>query len=195
MLKRASDRMAAFFYTKGAIASESDVEVYSYGLELLISSVLETLSVILLSIPFGRFWTTLLFLLAFCPLRSFAGGYHAKTHAGCFMTLLVVYAVFLALSFFPRQSVMEIFSLAAVAVSVIFVVLFAPVADPNKPLSPPEIKKCRTVSLTMVSCEAFLVFLLICLHVEKLFVFSISYGLLTAALSLVAVKIKTIKDE
>lgn len=76
--------------------TEYDVEVYTYGFELIISTFLGLISIVLVSLIQFDLKTGLLFIYIFVPLRLFTGGYHAKTYGKCFVLsnlsfLLVVF--------------------------------------------------------------------------------------------------------
>lgn len=66
-------------------------EVYQYGLELFFSTVVTCGSILLYSVLADSFWAGILYLLFSIPLRMAAGGYHAKTYTGCFITSNLVF--------------------------------------------------------------------------------------------------------
>ena len=61
-----------------------DAAAYVYGYELLISSVISVLIVVLVSIICGDFRYSLSFLLGFVLQRIYIGGYHATSHIRCY---------------------------------------------------------------------------------------------------------------
>ena len=76
------------------IIKKDEIDVCKYGIEYFIISVLEILSVLLLSAFVGNFVCTLIYFVAFIPLRIYSGGYHADSKIGCYLILLSVYALF-----------------------------------------------------------------------------------------------------
>jgi accessory gene regulator B len=191
MLNRIIKRLTSYFYKNGII-EKKDIEVYEYGLEVLLTSVFEVLAIIIISIILGQFWVSVLFLLSFCLLRTFAGGFHAKTNFRCFLTLLFVYAVFLALLNYAGSPVIGWFPIVSAIVSDILVVAFAPVDSENRRLTAQETIKYRKISRNVVTVETLIVLSFLFAIKNKYILFSVSYGQLAAALSLLAVKIKCI---
>ena len=85
-------------FDKGTYEFERDV--YEYCFEVLLSTFLNLLAIIILAVATGLYLETLCFTISFMTLRGTAGGYHAKTHWGCFLILMLVYAIFAITLFF-----------------------------------------------------------------------------------------------
>lgn len=75
---------------------EDDNITIQYGVELILDNLLKLLFIQLLGILLGKGVETFIVLFVFCTLRLQAGGIHAKTNAGCFLGMLVIW--FLSLS-------------------------------------------------------------------------------------------------
>ncbi len=75
---------------------EDDNITIQYGVELILDNLLKLLFIQLLGILLGKGAETFIVLFVFCTLRLQAGGIHAKTNAGCFMGMLIIW--FLSLS-------------------------------------------------------------------------------------------------
>ena len=65
------------------IIEEKQSAVIAYGLELLLSSVINLLSILFISVIINRAGEIILLLLVSIPLQSFGGGYHCNTHFRC----------------------------------------------------------------------------------------------------------------
>lgn len=143
LYQKAADSIANKLYLLNCIRDE-DREVYAYCIEILFSTVVDLLSVFLLSILFHRTLPTLFFLIGFFASRAFCGGYHANHHITCFLTFLADYTLFLLFdcficSFHHRQIVlicMQLFALVMIS-------LFSPVDHPNNPMTEEQIRKGR----------------------------------------------------
>lgn len=61
------------------IIRKNEIAIYRYGFDALYTVLLQMISIFVLAIVMGNFFETLLFYLAFIPLRIYAGGYHANT--------------------------------------------------------------------------------------------------------------------
>ena len=65
------------------IIEEKQYAVIAYGLELLLSSVVNILSILFIGAIVNRAGEIILLLLVSIPLQSFGGGYHCNTHLRC----------------------------------------------------------------------------------------------------------------
>ena len=139
MLVRIVKRMVQFFYENNVIKKD-DMEIYEYGLELLLSSILQIIAVLLISVVVGKLLVTIMFLLAFCTLRTFAGGYHAETHFRCFIILLFVYSIFLA-----------------------------PIDSENKPLTSDEKNRYRKISISIIFVQTLLIITMALFNIQIMF--------------------------
>lgn len=81
-MKNLIHKYCALLQAEGIIPGER-LSVYAYGLELLLSGLLNTGIVLILSVFLGQGVLALFFLAGFIPMRIFAGGYHADTHLNC----------------------------------------------------------------------------------------------------------------
>jgi accessory gene regulator B len=85
------------------------------------------------------FWLGLLFLTAFVPLRTYAGGYHARGYVSCYIgSCALITLLLLLLKYFVlgKNMTSGIWLLFFISVPVIF--LLAPLADENKPITEKE---------------------------------------------------------
>lgn len=83
---------------KHGIIGEVKKPVYIYGFELFWSTISSILSILIFSICFGYWKQAVVFLLCFVPIRTTAGGYHAKTYGSCFLFTNLTAAVCVILS-------------------------------------------------------------------------------------------------
>ena len=75
---------------------EDDNITIQYGVELILDNLLKLLFIQLLGILLGKGIETFIVLFVFCTLRLQAGGIHAKTNAGCFMGMLIIWLLSLS---------------------------------------------------------------------------------------------------
>lgn len=76
-------RIIADFFIRKKVVPEEQREVYEYGFELSISSVIGILIVLAIGVVSSRFWESVVFYIVFCFTRLFTGGYHASTYLRC----------------------------------------------------------------------------------------------------------------
>ena len=131
------ERIAAKLVESETISAE-DKELYEYGLKQAANTALNIATTLVVGFIFGMVWQSVLFMAAYIPLRSYAGGYHAGTPLKCyiFSVVLTVCAIS-GIRFIPDSNIL-IGALAFAASAVIFAA--APLGDKNKPLDEIEVK-------------------------------------------------------
>ena len=85
MWERTLSQKLVRLFCEQKVVDESKADAYVYGYELLISSVVSILLVILISIICGDVRYSLSFLIGFIPQRIYIGGYHATSHTRCYL--------------------------------------------------------------------------------------------------------------
>ena len=130
-MKSISSSIADTLETQGIIQKE-DVDKCRYGLDILLSSVLEIISILVISAFVGNLVQTLLFFIAFVPLRIYAGGYHANTKLKCYLVSLGVYVVFTVIVMSMPYETCLIINLLSTMFSLFVVFIAAPMVNRNK---------------------------------------------------------------
>jgi accessory gene regulator B len=90
-------------------------------------------------------------MVAFIPLRTAAGGFHANHHWSC---ILAFNTIFFAFSIFCKYLAIEFvmpYALIAVMISSLLVWFFSPVEAINKPLST-EKRECNRRNSIIITC-------------------------------------------
>lgn len=67
--------------------TEASCEVYEYGLNILIYTVLSTLFLLIIGCLWGLMLECLIIIAIFYMCQTIGGGYHASTHLQCFITM------------------------------------------------------------------------------------------------------------
>ena len=183
MLLRVS-RQIAFLWSRDGIIPEGSEEAYVYGIQLLLSTVINVVCIAMISWLMGNAFAWIPFMIGFVPLRMTAGGYHAKTPLRCGITFCGTYTIILVLLYFVPIRVQIPIILINSLVTLTLVFLFAPVPAGNKPLTEEEAKRNRKSSL-VIAVTSFL-FLLIAIGMQPLrnFVLCASCGQITAVIYL-----------
>ena len=127
-----------------------DKELYYYGLHqglIMLANILTTLAIGLL---FGMLWSCLIFMAAYMPLRSFAGGYHARTQLMCYLfSIVLTVAVLVFIKYIPWTNLLCI--LVSVVSGTVIAIL-APVEDKNKPLDAVEVRVYQKARVAHSNC-------------------------------------------
>lgn len=146
MLNTVAKRITKCLVDDGIISSDL-VDVYIYGFEVLVSSLLSTLLILLIGALGGRFIETIIFLIVFIGLRSFTGGFHASTYWLCTTLTLSIYSIVMLFSFYliiPKTVYLVLFP-----VGMIVLFLKSPVHNPNKYLTYIETKRYKTICIIL----------------------------------------------
>lgn len=135
MIDNISARITGSLVNAGAVPSE-DKALYEYGIRMGILMVISIATAVLVGLFMGMALQCIIFLLAYNPVRSYSGGYHADSQLTCYLiSIPIIVAVLFGISMLPWNGYVFTFVLLC---AVILIEILAPVADPNKPLNERE---------------------------------------------------------
>ena len=154
MWERTLSQKLVRLFCEQKVVDESKADAYVYGYELLISSVVSILLVILISIICGDVRYSLSFLIGFIPQRIYIGGFHATSHTRCYLafTGLALICILLSKVIAANNLFRIITTVALLGISI----FFSPIEAKNKPLG----KKKRLSYKMIVSVLSSIDFLL-----------------------------------
>ena len=93
------ERLTNHFVVNEVIRDE-DREIYYYGLYQGFLIIVNIITAIIIGVIFRMVWQSILFMLAYVPLRTYGGGYHAKTEGRCYLiSIALASGVLLAIKF------------------------------------------------------------------------------------------------
>lgn len=141
------------FLQKNIIISDANLKILKYGLNILYSTFLGILGVILCGIILKSSIYSFLFLLFYCPLRLFIGGYHAKTNFFCITLFIFIFIVILNIN---CHLTLNIPSILFLLIYFLLIYFFAPVESTKKPFSKKNYLRMKKFSIVL-----FLIFCLI----------------------------------
>lgn len=120
------------------VIKEEDAEIYIYGINQILVSVLNVSSTLIIGLILGMLLESIIFMAAYIPLRTFAGGYHAKTPTRCYiLSLIIIIIVLIGIKYIP---VLDIIYYVILAAEILIIFLISPVEDKNKLLNGNEQK-------------------------------------------------------
>ena len=185
MIHNRASRMATRLVNNKIIDGSSH-DVYTYGFELMLSGLANVVLIVMVSFAFHRYYDWVLFLSAFIPLRTTAGGYHASTHFRCIITGTTIFAILLLTCQLRIDWTRVILTVSTI--SFILVLSFSPVEVSNKKLTDMQRKKNRQISIYISSCNMLIA--VATFFVEGFSGVLIIYfaGVFAAALSMLVVK-------
>jgi len=130
-----SERIAGSLINAGAVPSE-DKALYEYGIKMGLFLVINVATAVLIGLLLEMVWQCVIFLIAYNPVRTYAGGSHASTPLICYLVSIpMILAVLLGIRMIPWNGYL---CLIILFIAVIIIVVLAPVEDPNKPLDARE---------------------------------------------------------
>lgn len=132
-------RLITVRMVRQGIVDAEDSDVYEYGFDVLIYTVISLGSVLLLGALLGIFKETALYLLVPIPLQGLGGGFHASTHARCFTTLVSAYLIGMALCFLLPPFA----ALALGALGFLAIFRLAPIEHVNAPMTDEKAVRMR----------------------------------------------------
>lgn len=173
MLHALSNRMAARLKNRGIINDEN-IDVYTYGFELLFSFLFSTSVIILIGTIMSKILETLVFLSIFVILRSYTGGYHAETYAKCTVVTFSTYILVILLTVFIEFVPKSIYILGT-SLCLLIIGVLAPIENQNKKiLSSKKIRhKVTSIILGMAFSVIGLLFYRYNVAIVKAVLFSI----------------------
>lgn len=170
-----------------SVIKEEDAEIYIYGINQILVSVLNVSSALIIGLVFGVFFEITVFMAAYIPLRSFAGGYHAKTPLRCYIfSVIMVTVVSIGMKYLY---IADWVYYAVLSASALVVIILAPVEDSNKPLDETEHKVYKKRTMLIAATELIVALLLKLLISGSLSV-AIVYSFVVLSLMLIAGKVK-----
>lgn len=136
MFSKLSGKITEQLIENGTIDSENK-EIYSYGVEQTFVILMNIVTTLFIGICFGMLWQSIIFMIIYLPLRSFAGGYHASTVFRCYIFGMVLTITYLFINKYVSETNLIIITLIVIAS--LMILILAPVETSNKPLDHTEL--------------------------------------------------------
>lgn len=151
---------------KNQIIKSDDRELYVYGFNQGLTILLNLVTTLGIGLLFGSTVQLVVFMVAYIPLRSYAGGYHARTPLKCYIISIIMLIV---VSICLKYIALNHWWYWVLAVSSIFVIIFlSPVEDKNKPLDEIEVTVYRKRAIIIIMVEVVLSILFGILRISNL---------------------------
>lgn len=151
-------------------SSDDEKEVYAYSIEVLISLLVNLIILYVAAYILNKKFELIIFIIFFSGLRTYAGGYHAKTHIECFFISLSIFIISAMCGTYLKQFG-AIILVSGVLFSILMVFWRAPSESENKPSSKDERKKYKVISRIIVLILSFCAVMLYFLRVKTDFIY------------------------
>lgn len=150
MFAKAAERLADAL-EESEIIKHDDRELYTYGFNQGMTILLNVVTTLVVGLVFHCAVQLVMYMVMYIPLRSNAGGYHAKTPLRCYAYSIVMLSVISQLIRYTAD-MLWLYVIICV-VSSIVVLLLSPVEDKNKPLDELEVSVYRKRSVVILVIE------------------------------------------
>lgn len=167
LFAKLSQRIGDDLVRSNVIEAE-DAEIYIYGINQILVSVLNVSSALIIGLIFGVFLEIAVFMAAYIPLRSFAGGFHAKTPLRCY--IFSIFMLIVVSIGFKYLSIVVWVYYVVLTIAFIVVLVLSPVEDRNKPLDDLEYKVYKKRAIIIATVELAISILLKLIGLDSLFV-------------------------
>ena len=160
------EKAAAGLAQNGNI-QEKYIKLYAKAMEVVLAMGINLLTALLIGYLCGMLRQCVLFLIAFIPLRSYAGGYHARGYISCYLeSCALLTAALLLIRYLGTQRTITTAFWQVFVISAIVVFTFAPLADANKPISEKETVIFRKRARLILCAEVLITVIFTCLRVD-----------------------------
>ncbi|MGL5378833.1 accessory gene regulator ArgB-like protein [Clostridium sp.] len=156
MVKSCAKNMTSFLISNKAI-EDDESELYIYGFETLIAFAINIAAILLVGAFFNKFTHTLLFLLCYCPIRQFSGGYHAENYKKCLMVFLSIYMLDIAILSVLINKISNISVIIMTLVCALIIIKYSPMEHRNNPLSKEERKRYKNTVMLLIGIVLLIV--------------------------------------
>lgn len=127
---------------------DEKAEVINYGIQLIVGEIPKIFLMFGLGIILGLWWQTLLAFFLLLPYKIVSGGFHLKTHIGCFLCTNIVYcgnAYISTIWNFPNEITKYITILGIFILGIIMVSIYAPADTENLPILTKKERKIKKI--------------------------------------------------
>lgn len=150
MIEKISLKLLGFVERHLAIDDEL-ADVYKYGIEISISTVLNILITMAIAFALGNPLCGVTFLVCMILIRSYCGGYHANSYFKCNCMMIVLFsAAYFVGKLILYFGIAEFHIMSSVLMLAFLpIYAFSPVKNEYKVLSEKKAKKCRIISFVL----------------------------------------------
>ena len=164
-------------------------DVYQYGFEILISSVITFLIVLVCGCIFNCIIPSFIFFVLFVILRSIYGGYHASNYLSCNLIFgFVTIGVLMSYKYINIEVFSELHYFICM-LSFICAIIYSPIENENKHLTTAQKKKFRILGTVLVLMFS-LVSTVIKIKLQSSYTILMDMTLLVVSIFMVVVKLK-----
>lgn len=132
-------------------------EVYVYGIEIILSTLLEIMVILVSACFFSVFKEGFIFVILFMSLRIFTGGYHANTYKKCFIVTVGSFWGMVLLANIIENLILQRTLYMIMFAAAIYIVLRSPILNKNQLLNEKKIAKNVKMTAIVLMIQIFLI--------------------------------------
>ena len=145
MISKISAKITKIMLSRGII-SESEEELYNYGLFMLVSQAIFFIFSCIVGLLLHCFFESIVFYIMFQSIRKYAGGYHANTETLCDILSSISIALCIVIIKLANLYDFRLPLLIIALISTVVIFVLCPLDTPEKPLSDKEYRYFRKTS-------------------------------------------------
>lgn len=187
-MKQLAD-VATQYLIEKEVVPKSDAAIYAYGFDYLFTLLYTYGSLLIFAACLGTVPETLLFFLAFLPLRSYAGGYHAPTRLRCYLCSVVMMLVFNVLLVITPVAFYGSIAFFEVVCAWLCLFLWAPIVHENRQVSQKDKARFRKYSFIICGVESLLLLIGQAIQSDNTFIFAFGLGIFSAVIAMPIAKL------
>ena len=149
------------YYIKNQRIPDEKRDIYIYGFKLIFADIINFGIILSLGLFMDKLNEGIVFLITFCHVRQYSGGFHAKTFFVCRLAMMITFiSAMLVVAFLKTQIFTIVSVVIANVISVIGISFFAPIENVNKRLSL-RIKRINKMKSIIISSGFSLISILL----------------------------------
>lgn len=142
---------------KSKINLDYDDEIFIYGVEVIITSLLNIFLLLFIGIISGTVNQAIVYFGAYAFLRKFIGGYHCDTNFKCIAFNVSKYIIFICI--YPHIVINEIIMMLIITITLILIIFRAPFEHKNRSINDDERFVYKKYSFIITSIYAVIILL------------------------------------
>ena len=150
MVESCANKITSFLICSNTI-EEKEYDLYLYGFKTLIAFIVNIVVILFIGYILNRFKETALFLLCYCPIRQFTGGYHADNYKKCLLSFILIYIGNVYFIEVLMNKKVDYIIIVLMSLSYIGIYFLSPLEHRNNPLSKKEKLKYKKIAMLLIS--------------------------------------------
>lgn len=139
------------WFEKYKVIKQDEIVVVKWGIKNILDTIFNVTTFLIIGILMGMITETVFFTIGYIPLRSYAGGYHAKTPFRCWIVSSLI--LFIAMNMICSLKNFSFAFVVLAVISVFILILLMPVSDIHKPLNENDKLNYKIKGIVILSIE------------------------------------------